>query len=297
MKNGFNKLLLMFCILLAGIGSLFLSFNSVRAMEQKDYAMHVVEQKTGKNTAYDIDTDADGEITVEPEQPSLNKIQDLLGTTISTQNIIGTDDRQLINSISYPYTTIARITVTHQDGSLTYGSGAMIGSRLFATAGHVLINSRLSHPRSIKIEFGLYATSTYYTTSSYSEYIYYGDYQGYNPDHDYGFVVLSSNVGTEVTGHMGFVTECYDTETIYAAGYPGGNPYMYLCAGSVCSHTDDLLYIDADFTAGQSGGPIYILYDGVPYLKGVISGNAGTTNIGRRLNYPLYQWLSSNGYL
>lgn len=114
---------------------------------------------------------------------------------------------------------------------------------------------------------------------------------------DYAFVQLSSDVGT-YTGHFGFTTLCYTDTVIYAAGYPGGAPYLYNCAGVVNSYTDTLMYISADFTAGQSGGPIYfIASDGMPYLMGVISGNSYDINIGRRIDYGLYQWLSQNGYL
>ncbi|MCD7825660.1 MAG: hypothetical protein LUH14_06860 [Clostridiaceae bacterium] len=59
---------------------------------------------------------------------------------IETYSIIGTDDRwKITNTNQYPYTTIARITVEYQDGSAACGAGAMINSRLLATAGHVLL--------------------------------------------------------------------------------------------------------------------------------------------------------------
>ena len=263
-----------------------------------DYALHVVDAETGENVAYQID-DGYEKIISEAYSPS-NSIQNIEKTDgILPRNIVGpTDDRQLVtNTSAFPYTAIGRITVTHTDGTLSYGSGAMISPTLFATAGHVLINDNLSHPQSIKIEFGLYDTYSYYTTYNYSTYIYYGGYAGYDPSCDYAFVQLSSDVGT-YTGHFGFTTLCYTDTVIYAAGYPGRAPYLYNCAGVVNSYTDTLMYISADFTAGQSGGPIYfIASDGMPYLMGVISGNSYDINIGRRIDYGLYQWLSQNGYL
>lgn len=143
----------------------------------------------------------------------------------------------------------------------------------------------------------MYGSSAYYTTTGYSSYIYYGDYQGYDSIHDYGFVVLSSNVGSEITGYMGFYTSWDSSQPIYAAGYPGREPYMYIGAGNICSTTDDLYIINADFTAGQSGGPVYGIIDEMPYFIGVISGNYYADNYVRRFDYPLYQWLNSNGYM
>lgn len=257
-------------------------------------AIHVVAKKSGTNTEYDMPDDSKGDIVLPANNVWGEKKQ---ADGIALTNIIGTDDRVLIsNANTFPYTTIARITVVYQDGTAQRGSGAIIGPRLVATAGHVLINESLSHPKSIKMEFGLYGTSSYYKTSNYSAYIYYGDYKGYNTETDYGFIVLPEDVGTNVTGCMGIRTACDPNQAIFAAGYPGGNPYLYNCAGNVIDFTDDVLVINADFTAGESGGPVFVMYEGMPYLMGTISGSAGTTNYARRLNTGLLNWLQDNGY-
>ena len=270
--------------------------EKIYAKNQDEYTIHVVNRKSGKNTAYDVENTENRDIISDAYVPKRKKIS--ASNDISVQNIVGTDDRQLVTStFSFPYRTIARITVTHQDNTLTYGSGAMIGKNLFARAGHVLINDSLSHPKSIKIEFGLYGSSAYFTTTNYSSYIYYGDYHGYDTKHDYGFVVLSSNVGSDVTGYMGFSTSWDSSNPIYVAGYPGGNPYMYIGSGNIYNTTDDVYTINVDTTAGQSGGPAYGLVDGMPCFIGVFSGNNGEKNYVRRFDYQLYQWLNSNGYI
>ncbi len=113
---------------------------------------------------------------------------------------------------------------------------------------------------------------------------------------DYGFIVLPEDIGSNMTGYMGVRTACDSNQAIFAAGYPAGNPYLYNCTGNVTSFTDDILIISADFTAGESGGPVYAMYEGKPYLMGTISGNAGTINYVRRLNRALLTWLTDNGY-
>ena len=263
--------------------------DNIAQAAENGYAIHVVDPKTGENKAYEKPEINDSLMLKASEKYNEN--------AVSPVNVIGNDDRVLISNTSdYPYTTMARITVTYQDGTSQSGSGAMIGSRLVATAGHVLINDNLSHAKSIIMEFGLYGSSRVYKTSSFSSYIYYGDYKGYDPNTDYGFIVLPDNSVSNVTGYMGVRTACDPYQAIYAAGYPGGNPYLFLCAGNVTSFTDELLIINADFSAGQSGGPVYVMYQGVPYLMGNISGNSGEINYVRRLDVGLYTWLVENGY-
>lgn len=114
------------------------------AKSQEDYTIHVVDRKSGENTAYDIEETESKDITSSAYLPKFGELSTSYG--VSVQNIVGTDDRQLVTSTStFPYRAIARITVTHQDNSQTFGSGAMIGKNLFATAGHVLSNDSLSH--------------------------------------------------------------------------------------------------------------------------------------------------------
>lgn len=272
-------------------------FSKVQAEESK---LHVVDMESGSNTAYDILTKSDQNGLFE-SQPSIGMIQPISqnkGSQFSLRSILGSDNRVLItNTSTYPYTAIARLTVTYQDGTSKCGTGFMISPNLMATAGHVLINSSFSHPKKIVAEFGMYNSSIYYRTTSFSTYIYYGGYSGYDENTDYGFIVMSSNVGS-ITGNFGVRTAADPNQAIYVAGYPGGNPRLYVGAGNVQAITTELITYNADTEEGQSGGPVYVLYEGLPYAMAMHSGELeGVHNFGRRIDYGLYEWLYNRGYL
>lgn len=218
-----------------------------------------------------------------------------------TYSIIGTDDRwKITNTGQYPYTTIARITVMYQDGTSACGTGAMIGSRLLATAGHILINSDGSHPKSIQMQFGQNGSYVYHDTNSVGAYIYRTGYETNQPlEGDYGFIVFNDNQVSQLTGNMGVTTVPSLSDRLYTAGYPSdkGWYYMYASTGKIIEMEDDLLYHNMDTGGGQSGSPVYIIGpNGYPYLVAMHSSGVGTENIARRLNTGLFYWLRDRGY-
>ena len=209
----------------------------------------------------------------------------------------------MTNPTQYPYRTIARITVTYEDGMVAYGSGAMISSRLLATAGHLLINNNGSLPQSILMQFGRNGSSVYYETSNYSSYICREDYHGTNQplEADYGFIVFADDTVNNHTGHLGIVTAPSASETLHTAGYPSdyGSYKMYETSGNILSMTDDLLNHNLDTMSGQSGSPVYVINttSGLPYLVAIHSSGYPTYNVARRLEAGLFYWLQNHGYI
>lgn len=273
-----------------------------------DYVM--VDVKTGEEQIIDLSSGQYNnaeKFVSQPFFPNYNEGTaitdcDSKSSGISTHSIIGNDDRwKVTNTNQYPYTSIARLTVTYQDGTVACGTGAMINARLLATAGHVLINSNGSHLKSVRMQFGQNGNYVYYDTSDFKSYIYRGGYETDRPvEGDYGFIVFKDNTVSKYTGHMGIVTVPSKSDTLYTAGYPGdkGYYYMYAATGNIVSMGNDLIYHNMDTMGGQSGSPVYIIgSDGYPYLVAMHSSGAGTVNIARRLETGLFYWLRDNGYL
>ena len=280
------------------LGTGIFSTAEVKAEENN---LHVVNVKTGENKEYELEKEAESnlDIHIPPRKSMLSEAVETFNPGIDPLTVFGKDDRILVKNVSlYPYTATARLTVTYQDGSVSYGSGFMVGPKLLATAGHMLINKSNSHMKDVVIEFGLYKEGNYfYRTKKFTQYIYYGGYSGYDPYTDYGFIVLSSRVGTNVTGTFGIDPNIAVGRTVSVSGYPGGNPYMYVANGKMLAVEDDLLTYDADMTPGESGGPVYYLTaDRDAYAVGINSGENNICNYGRRLNASLMGWLAENGY-
>lgn len=273
-----------------------------------DYVM--VDMKTGAEQTIDLDQgeySEDQEFVSEPSIPTRNKpmLKTLGGFGIpgvSTYSIIGSDDRRKVtNTDQYPYTTIARLEITYQDGTVVFGTGAMINPRLLATVGHLLINSNGSHLKSVRIEFGRNGNFEYYNTSQVHSYIYRTGFETDRPVvGDYGFIVFKDNTVSRVTGYMGIVTVPSMSDQLYTAGYPADKwyYYMYATTGKIVNMEADLIYHNMDTQPGQSGSPVYIIdsASGLPYLVAMHSSGAGTVNIARRLEPELFYWLKDHGY-
>ncbi len=220
-------------------------------------------------------------------------------------NIIGGDNRSKVNNASlFPYRAIARLDITKNDGTKTYASGALIGDRLLATAGHCIVQNG-ERIKSVTLEFGRNGSSVYYTTSDIETYILRGDYAT-NPtfEGDYAFIVLKKGI-SNITGHFGIQSAISVGDTIYTAGYPQdkGGKDMYLAQGTVLNVETDRVYYDADTVGGQSGSPVFVVNGGkinvvAIHTHGTYTPDAvGASNGGRRIEAGLYNWLKSMSYV
>ena len=288
--------------------SFVLSYTDVKAevTQNSTEILHIYDRETETDTMYYI-PEIEKDFVHQPVIPSGSDLN--TSGKKRTPGIIGSDDRWTVSDAGiFPYCAIARMTLYYSDiSTYVYGTGFMVAPRLLATAGHVLLyedsSGNIHFPTSITMEFRPYGSGTPYTVSSYRSIIYYGGYSGFDDNTDYGFVYLNEAIHS-TTGHFGIRTACDDNQAIFAAGYPGSNrSALYIASGNVTSYTQDLLIHNADVEAGESGGPVYVLWEGLPYAMGVNSGMAynsmtgeGIQNSSRLLNYSLYEWLVNNGY-
>lgn len=215
--------------------------------------------------------------------------------------IIGSDNRSLVNEskrYTLPVCATAYLSVRHKDGSYSSGTGFQIGERLFATAGHMLVNKNGSFPHDTLVEFGkINGTANYtYHSSDIEGYIWIGGANGtFNSDNDYGFIVFKSDISDNV-GYCGIDFNYTVGNACSTYGYPAEDIFddsMIYCSGSITSKYYCTIETNLDSSEGQSGSPV--LVNG-GYSIGILHGGDGNTTYARQLDSGLVDWLDQNGY-
>lgn len=280
--------------------------------EAKDKLTVITEENNVEN--FLINKEANRDIVIKPKEPELafmfKNIFAAQSSGIGTQVVIGPDSRNMItDTYKYPYTAIARLTMTYEGVSgVAYGTGFLVGGNVLATAGHCLIDvdrNGVKHKlTSLKVEFGYsYSRGTaYLTLNGWDALIYYGDYQTPNPATDYGFVILKQNVATTV-GQFGIQTSVSNNQSVFITGYPGDKDSqcrkMYIGEGNVTEVNVDYIKHNVDTYSGQSGSPVYSMGTDGPYATAIHYGGNSyyNYNLARRLESGLVQWLFDNNFL
>ena len=204
--------------------------------------------------------------------------------------VFGTDDRQVFYPSGYPWTCIGRIFVWNdfsKPDPAWSGSGVLIGGRVVLTAGHMAPWG--SNNWAMKF------VPAYYDGGStlgagVSSFV--SDYWGYNTNQtvsawDMIVLRLYTPLGNSY-GYFGAKTYSSSWEggnywTL--AGYPGAvaganRPSRQMWFPVVDDDSDgsaDELEFYADSTPGDSGGPVFGFWSGLPYAVGTVSGGEKTT--------------------
>lgn len=210
---------------------------------------------------------------------------------ISTQAIIGSDDRQ---KITYPYNSSQfRSTVyveTHTaDGGIYRGSGFMIGPNAVATAGHVVFahghggDGWITYAKVIPALCSAVSGSGYY---GYAEAIAYqcgANYaNGESADDDWGIIILDRNIGNQ-TGWLDIASlslSSYNNLSVKLNGYPAEvrgeyQEDLFMSTGTISSATSrTLTSYNIDCTGATSGGPCYYASNGQYKVIGICRGGS-----------------------
>ena len=204
--------------------------------------------------------------------------------------VFGTDDRQVYYPSGYPWHCVGRVFVWNDASKPNwswYGSAVLIGNRTILTAGHVVPwNSKNWAMKFVPAYYDGASllgnqVSSWVTTA-----------RGYNTNNsvsawDMAVCRLDQPLGRSY-GYFGAKTYSSSWEggnywTL--AGYPsavsGGNrPSRIMWFPTVDDDTDgnatEVEYY-ADQTGGNSGGPVFGFWDGLPYVVGTVSGGEKTT--------------------
>jgi V8-like Glu-specific endopeptidase len=206
--------------------------------------------------------------------------------------------QEIIDQSQYPWQSVDFITSTFSDGTVATGSGAMVGPNDVLTASHVVYSSEHGgaatsvtvtpayDPRPFEQPFGtLEANAWHFFTD-------------FDPEGD--GLLLSGNNGNGLGGTerdvalldldvaLGFDTGWMSLDPTFESGYVNVTGYPSIYGNNMMN---DMGYVQDDavdwFTdtsgleihPGNSGGPLWYLDDGNPYLVGVVSTGAAAHDI------------------
>jgi V8-like Glu-specific endopeptidase len=204
------------------------------------------------------------------------------GKTTKPLYVFGSDNRVAYQDSSWPWGLVGK--VFNSDGKV--GTGALIGKRIIATAGHMLPWNSIS-----KGSWWMRFVPAFYNgTSLFGAGVqsYVSDCRGYNTSGDvtgYDFAVcrLYNPLGNSLGyfGYNGYDDDWEDEPYWTLLGYPSA-----VASGQKPSYQSSIAVIDddgdsnggleieshADMTPGNSGGPLFSWWNGDPRLIGVVSG-------------------------
>jgi V8-like Glu-specific endopeptidase len=201
------------------------------------------------------------------------------GRAVTPLYVFGPDDRVVYTDSSWPWGLVGKVFTS---GGWV-GSGALIGPRLVATAGHVVPWGSGS--------WWMRFVPAYYNGSSLhgaGVESYVSDARGYDTSgsvtgYDWAVLRLYQPLGDWLGyfGYNGYSSSWEDHPYWTVLGYPGavGSGQRPSYQNGVSTFDDDSdsnggleLETKADMTPGNSGGPMFGWWSGDPRLVGVVSG-------------------------
>ncbi|MBL1211091.1 Calx-beta domain-containing protein, partial [Geminocystis sp. GBBB08] len=263
--------------------------SQLGAIKQEDDKASVVLN----NQIIAIEQATDGDPQLEFEQSLSNIIPSRLidgnGDGQPEGIIFGSDGRtRIINTTSFPFSSVGLITITMPNGGTITASGAMISPFHFLTAGHVITDDtpdstdgnqqqitdgfiEISLGATGALRNGMPASQPYGRVGTQWLRTFNGWFNDRNFDWDIGLITLDRNVGDH-TGWFGYGwnNNFADNTLVNNAGYPGDlrdsdgdgvsdNLDMIYQSGLITSTTTNLLLsTDLDNVQGNSGGPVWV---------------------------------------
>jgi V8-like Glu-specific endopeptidase len=216
-----------------------------------------------------------------------------------------------VNNAPYCKTVLIAMKFQKTDGSFIYteGSGAMVGNKVLLTAGHVIyhIGDHLE-PYEIRVflKVNTNVTTSYPEKTMFEKSGYYHPYSWVfssnfkpsgDPDYDWCYLTMSTDIGNTYTGWYGLGTTAnnFSNNPINVNGYPdvAGKRYrQYTSSGTFSSLSDYRVSHTCSTEGGQSGGP---LYSNAYVVWGVHTHGTNppstTYNSGARITSTLYTLL------
>lgn len=219
----------------------------------------------------------------------------------------GYDERVVVDKLEYPYNAMGRLDVISEVpfNQTNVCSGSLVGPRHLMVARHCVKSDNLQAARKVKFSPNHFnrtrLAESYVTDAIIPERIYGGIYC-YEAN-DWAVLILADRLGDKY-GYLGVKAVDCKTQTnepLFVCtpsfirnstnktqshvGYPQDKGWGVptLQAESISIKECQLcapgsLRTDADGTIGQSGGPLFIVEDGLPWLYGVSSTHYLTNN-------------------
>lgn len=227
---------------------------------------------------------------------------------VSPRAIIGGIDNRwrIVYPTDYPYSAVAYVLTTWQDGSQSEGTAFMISSDKAMSCAHVVYNAEKGLAQTVQVipaKNGPFFWNNPYG-ATYADSVYYPQqYTTANPlntsalQYDWCIMKLDEPMGVEsgwLNLQSGGVTIGEQGEYFYVAGYPVHHEnssnyndfqtdewneydreYQYCAAGRILSSSFYYYIHNIDALPGQSGAPLYkIAEDGSVYVLGIHAAEA-----------------------
>lgn len=173
--------------------------------------------------------------------------------------IIGNDDRTLISpTTSSPYRMIV-----HVESSIGGCTGFMVSHDTVLTAAHCLYNFHQGWGwgQNLIVRPGRDGGNAPYGSCTGQSWVPVGWVNNGDLPNDLGGVKLTCDIGEQTGWFNIFANDNLSqvNTAIITAGYPGDKPAgtLWRAAGTVVSHTFDMINYSNDIMGGQSGSPLY----------------------------------------
>lgn len=222
---------------------------------------------------------------------------------IVARTVFGSDHRvQVPDTTVYPYSAIADVSMTFQDGATSWGGTAwFIGPYTLMTAGHNVYSPDPTYDwaASIKVmpgrdggvlPFGWIMASNWDAA--------YGWKHGGDENFDYGVIVIPAALGNTVDwfGFHAMSDHGLLNTTANVCGYPGDKDdgTTMWCDAEPISRVDEMnVYYETDTEGAMSGSPVYYEESGRAYAVAVHNYGGTSANSGRRITDDVFEWMKA----
>ena len=270
-------------------GYLFPTGTTTKSVPKLKKGAKVSVNKTDTYCPKHADIDYTPNVSAKNEKP-LFIDRNAFINPVGTKTLFGINKRTVYYSKAYPWRCVGKI-----ETALGSGSGVMIGPRHVLTCCHVIDFKSNGSTGWIKFTPMYYDGGTPPYGSAYGIKTYY-KYKVSGPtldakesQYDYAVIVLDKEIGKS-TGWMGAkaYSDSWDGKALWThAGYPGditgGQRPIYvtdisLDGDNFTTDNHQAIYHQGDVWPGQSGGPFWGYWNGVPYVVAVQSGETPANN-------------------
>lgn len=215
----------------------------------------------------------------------------------SMESVIGPDGRKRVNNTKpFPWRSICLLEIEAADGRRYIGSGNFIGPHTVMTAGHcIYMHKHGGWVKKIKVIPGRNGTNLPFGYLHGTRFV---SVKGWTKKqkktHDYGAIILSSDVLGKKVGWMGFAALTWINLIrlrVNNSGYPADKTYgtQWWNCNRVVKATSRMLYYLVDTYGGQSGSPVWRYKKGKRHQVAIHAYGGSSSNSGARITKPVFK--------
>lgn len=250
------------------------------AIQNEDYSVWVKDVETGVVSEETYSSSQESELLeAEPFFPDISGL-------VSTQKILGNDDRYITSSNSWEYRCTCYILATFDNGTTLSGTGFLIGPNTVATSAHVICNGKFANTVEVRLESKNQNDSSKIANGLQ---MIVGSTDGGNIEYGWGLIELDKPLGN-TAGYYGFSSAGSVGKDVTLTGFHADKQVMETSKGKITNINNNILHHTCDMVAGASGSPIYES-SGMAY--GINYGNDEDGNLATNISGGLFERFNS----